>query len=832
MKGTKSNMLLAGCSCLAMLVLAAPAYAQDAPEVGAEEGPAVGEIIVTANKREQNLSKVGLSVSALGADALANQRIGDVADLAKVTPGLTFAPSPNATPVYTLRGVGFFESSLAAYPNVSLYIDQVPLPFPIYSTLTAFDLERVETLKGPQGTLFGNNATGGAINFVPAKPTDHLTAGGELTYGRFNLMEGQAYVSGPITDTLRARVAMKATQADGWQYSYTRDDANGKRDNFAIRGLLEWQPTEALAVTLNLNMWRDRSEPQAPAAILHTPQNVTSGPPAGPGAANWTPGYVWPVTNYPLAPNNNRAADWSPGLPRADNRFRQAALRIDYDFGPVQLTSLTGLSDMKFRNATEGGGTALIDLDLFADVGDMRSFTQELRLSNGSKGPLRWVIGGNYENSRVYELVNLHYRDTTSTYVNGIVQSTYWSDQYMKNYAAFANAEFDVTDMITLKGGYRYTKAKRDFEAFNGDVAGYENGAVDTFPLSTTPGLTLTDFFNGTYGFLYSIGAFPTPVPTIAPNGSIILDSRSGPDGTLNYSTATAYTTINPTGRLNEDSHSWSVGVDFKPTTGVLLYANVSKGFKAGSFGTISGAIVDAYRGVQQESLIDYEVGFKTQLLDRKLSINGSAFYYDYKNKQLRAKFIDPIFGALDQLVNIPKSTVKGAELEINARPIDGLTLSASGVYLDAKVKNYTGVVGLERDAITGLLVAKTASFAGRRLPFAPEFQFTARVDYDTPITSNINGFVGVSASGQSKTSGVLTTLGVQPEEIFDIKGYTLVDGNIGIRAADNSWRVTVWGKNIFNKNYNTNVIQAYDTVVRYTGMPTTFGVTVGFKIN
>ncbi|MES2493664.1 MAG: TonB-dependent receptor [Pseudomonadota bacterium] len=827
----KSGILLAGCSCAALLTFAAPALAQETPDTVADQGPAAGEIIVTANKREQNLNTVGLSVAALSGDALTNQRIGDVADLARVTPGLTFAPSPNATPVYTLRGVGFFESSLGAYPNVSLYIDQVPLPFPIYSTLTAFDLQRVETLKGPQGTLFGNNATGGAINFVPAKPTSTLTAGGELTYGRFNLMEGQAFISGPITDTLRARVAIKASQADGWQYSYTRDDRNGKKDNLAVRGIVDWKPTEALSVELNLNMWRDRSDPQAPATVLRTPQNDTSGAPAGPGAVNWTPGYVWPVTAYPLAPNNNRAADWTPGVPFADNRFRQAALRVDYDFGPVALTSLTGLSDLKFRNGTEGGGTALDDLDLHANNGDMRSFTQELRLSNGAGSPFRWVIGGNYENSHVSELINLRYDDTTSTYVNGIVVSTYTSDQRMRNYAGFANVEFDVTEQITLKGGYRRTKAKRDYRAFNGDIAGYTKGPGDNFPLSNEPGLDLTDFFNAVYGAIYGAGT----VPTIAPFGSIILDTRTGPDGTLDYSPSTFLTAIEPTGRLNENSDSWSVGVDFKPVPGVLLYANVAKGFKAGSFGTISGAIVDAYRGVTQESLIDYEVGYKLQLFDRKLSVNGAFFWYDYKNKQLRAKFVDPIFGALDQLVNIPKSTVKGAEIEVNARPMDGLTLSASAVYLDAKVKEYTGVVGLRRETtgpMTGLLVPILDSFEGRRLPFAPELQYTARIDYDRPITDQISGFFGIGLSGQTKSSGVLTTLGVEPAEVFDIKGYTLVDGNIGIHAADDSWRVSVWGKNIFNKNYNTNVIQAYDHVVRYTGMPTTFGVTVGFKIN
>ncbi len=220
----------------------------------------VGEIIVTANKREQNLSNVGLSISALSGDQLAKQRVGDVSDLAKVTPGLAFAPTANSTPVYTLRGVGFFETTLSAYPDVSTYIDQAPLPLPVMTTLTAFDLERVEVLKGPQGTLFGNNATGGAINFIAAKPTREFAAGADFSYGRFNTFETSGFISGPITSTLRARLAVKMVNGDDWQKSYTRIDGGvpagylalgvpagfdkrqdtiGKRDNIAGRLLFD-----------------------------------------------------------------------------------------------------------------------------------------------------------------------------------------------------------------------------------------------------------------------------------------------------------------------------------------------------------------------------------------------------------------------------------------------------------------------------------------------------------------------------------------------------------------------------------------------------------------
>jgi len=799
----------------------------------APQGSSDGDIVVTANKREQNLSKVGLSVAAVGGEALATQRISTVADLAQITPGLTFAPTPNATPVYTLRGVGFYDSSLASYPDVALYIDQVPLALPIMSSLTGFDLERVEVLKGPQGTLFGNNATGGAINFVAAKPTSELAAGVDVSYGRFNTFELAGFISGPLTDTLRARLAVKAVNGDEWQRSFTRDDRLGKQDNIAGRFILDWEPTDALRLSLNLNGWRDQNDPQAPQKIAYTPQNDVSGIPVG-----GTAPVPYEQASYPNSPRDARSADWTEvPRPYQNNRFKQATLRADYDFGGVTLTSLTGLSRLKFKNTTEGGGTALVDLDLRDDTGNIKSFTQELRLSNDSSNRFRWVVGGNYERTSVRETTNLAYADTSSTYVNGIVSSSYFTDQLMKNYAAFGNVEFDVNDMITLKGGIRQTKAKRQAEAFNGDLAQYPLLPTDTFYGSTTPGLSLTDFFNIVYGSLGPLYGGPGyMIPTIAPGGSIVLDTRGlvlgNPGANDPADPATFLTAQNVFTRLNEDSTSWSVGADIKPADNLLVYANVAKGYKAGSSPHLSGAIFDAYAPVKQESLLDYEVGFKAQLADRRISINGAAFYYDYKNKQTRAKFVDPIFGALDKLLNVPKSKIKGAEIEISARPTEGLTLSASATWLDAKVSNYQGTVGSL--LVSGIRVPVTASFKGVRLPYSPKLQYAFRADYDFPLPDGLGGFVGVGVSGQSKSLSALVLPGSNlfgaDASLYNINARTLVNANMGIHSADDRWKLTVWGKNIFNKYYWTSSTQAYDTFVRYTGRPAEYGITVGVK--
>lgn len=795
----------------AIAISSVSAAAQTSPPEGD-----TNEIVVTANKREQNLSNVGLSISALSGEQLAVERVANVADLARVTPGLTFAPTPASTPVYTLRGVGFFESSLAAYPDVSLYIDQVPLPLPVMSTLTAFDLERVEVLKGPQGTLFGNNATGGAINFVAAKPTRQFSAGGEVGYGRFNTFEVGGYVSGPITDTLRARLAFKAVSGDEWQKSYTRNDKLGKEKNIAGRLILDWDATEALSFSLNLNAWRDQDDPQAAQKIFSSPQSA-------PGP--------FPVVSYPNAPSTPRAAGWGNTYrPYADNKFKQATLRADYDFGGVTLTSLTGYSELDFLQRIDQDGTDLVGLELQQDDGNIESFTQEIRLSNGSSSVVRWVVGANYEHTKVAQVTDLDSADSSSTIANGFTSSAYSSFNTMNNYAAFANVEYDIADQLTLKAGIRQTKAKR---SYLGDTSDSARFPISPNPFTGGPGLSLTDFFNIIYPAIYGRNPDGSPiVPPVAPLGSIVLDNRTNADGTP-VDPATYLTTLRVPGRLNEDSTSWSVGADFKPSDDVLLYLNVSKGYKAGSFPHVSGAIYPAFEGVKQESILAFEGGFKAQLFDRRLSLNAAAFYYDYKNKQLRAKFVDPIFGGLDKLVNVPESVIKGIEFDLRAQPISGLSISASATYLDAKVEEYQGVVGAQN--VGGLLQPVLASFEGVRLPFSPKLSYAVRMDYEFSISSDLNAFLGVGVNGQTKSMGQLSVPGTSsfgiPDSLYKLNGRILVNPNVGIKSADDRWQVTVWGKNIFNEYYWTQAIQAYDTVVRYSGRPAEYGISLAFKI-
>src|ERR1700692_3706901 len=194
------HVLACSAGILSLVAGFSSAYADPADTNGpaSADSDQIQEITVTANKRSESLSKVGATITAISGQELQERRIESLSDLADSIPGLNFAPTFTNTPIYTLRGVGFNESSIGVYPAVSIYIDQVPLPFPVLATHSAYDLERVEVLKGPQGTLFGENSTGGAVNYIAAKPTDTLDAGGDVSFGRFREIDTNLHISGPI----------------------------------------------------------------------------------------------------------------------------------------------------------------------------------------------------------------------------------------------------------------------------------------------------------------------------------------------------------------------------------------------------------------------------------------------------------------------------------------------------------------------------------------------------------------------------------------------------------------------------------------------------------
>jgi iron complex outermembrane recepter protein len=773
--------------------------AQQAPGDGSQMAAentddALVAIVVTANKREESVNSVGMSITPLSGDELAARGIDTLEDLARAVPGMQFSPSVNGTPILTLRGVGFNESSIGVYPAVSVYVDEAPLPFAVLARHAAFDVERVEVLKGPQGTLFGLNSTGGAINYVAVKPTDQFDAGVEVGYGRFNRLEANAYISGPLAETVRSRFAITGVSADGWQESYTRPwDSNGKQSYTAARWLVDWDPAANVRVAFSLSGYYDTSEPAAGQFIMLQPQ---------------TPGDQQPQEmTAPFSPETPRAADWATGInaPRGRAQFLQPAVRLDIDLNDdLTLTSLSSYNDYDQNQTTDGDGSALIVTDIQEDTGYIRSFNQELRLANRGNGTLRWLVGANYENSETFERQLLVYPDNNSFNAskNFIFQNYQQGSQDIKSYAAFGNIEYDIVPDVTLKAGARYTKSENDaaqcgFDAGDGQIAGLFNFLGSLFnpvPGSFTP--------------VNSVGYFD--------NNCFSLDASFAPSGEPTTTT------------LEEDNVSWRVGVDYRVDPSTMVYLNASRGFKAGSFPILAAATETQFAPVTQESVTAYEAGIKSTLLDNKAQLNAAVFYYDYEDKQVLTKEADQIFGILDVLKNIPKSRVTGVEVDFTYRPISEFTLSVPVTYLDTEITEYDGVdyVGTAR------------SFAGSLLPFAPKWSYGLNADYRFEGRASFTPFAGISfigRSGMDTVPGGSSIVATNSENTrvlpgltypFRTESYSTVDARLGFEAPDRNWSVMLWGKNLFNEYYWSNVVTSSDFTARWAGMPATYGIT------
>ncbi|MEO5641393.1 MAG: TonB-dependent receptor [Sphingomicrobium sp.] len=760
-----------GSSAAVIAAISAPAQAQSAaqaspPQAAAPaEDNAPNEIIVTAQKRSERLSDVGLTISAFTGDTLRQAAVLSAADLPRLVPGLTYARSNTGLPVYTLRGVGFYETSLAAYPAVTVYVDQAPLAFPLLTSHTGLDLERVEVLKGPQGILFGQNSTGGAIDFVAAKPTSTPHYGFDLSYGRFNRAKAEAFVSGPLSSTLRARIAGSIERGSDWQYSYTRNDTLGKIRTYNGRILLDWAPSDAVRFEVNVNGWVDHSDPQAA-------QFFKLGPQLPPTAA---------LLAYPTAPANPRAADWGTGAdrPRGDQRLFQTALRAEFDIGGATITSLTSRVHAKRNDQLDPDGMRLQGYTLLAR-GEINDFFQELRIANEARNRLRYTVGANYEKSHVLDDGFLTFADSTIPPVYGFATNGLISDQHISSKAVFGNLDFDVTPKLTLKVGARYTKTKRSDRGCTYDPGDGQIAAVFTYFSSLVRG---------------------TPTPPIGPGGCTSLGPTYLPEQFV--------------GQLNEHNLSWRTGLDYHLAPHALLYVNIAKGYKAGSFPNVAASSNAQFLPVVQESVLDYEAGFKVELAHRVLSLNGAVFYYDYANKQLRSKYVDPVFRVLDKLDNIPKSSVRGAELEAVLTPSRGFRTSAAVTYLDGKIDKFVGVNG----------AGVSSNFAGTQMPFAPRWSVTGSTDYEWGVTSGLKASFGGSLTHNSATYSVV---GNDPDS--RIKAYTLVDLRAGLAASSDRWRAQVFVKNLANTYYWTNAIVVYDQKVRYAGQPRTYGVSLSYR--
>ena len=820
--------------CPMALAISLNAQAQDNQET--DSRGFLEEVIVTAKKRAQSANDIGMSISAVSGDVLRELQIDDTTELANAVPGLTFSDTGFATPVYTLRGVGFSENSVQAASTVGVYHDQIAVPYPIMTKGLMMDVERVEVLKGPQGTLYGRNSTGGAINYIANKPTEEFEGSASVGYGSFDTLDASGVFSGPLSDNVRARLALRTVQSgEGWQESISRDDEHGEQDKTAVRLLVDIDATEDVSVSLAANWWEDQSDTQLPQLWF-----PSYGRPSNTVVVGLQETYRTPI----FGTDDAQATDWPTGNsrlgsgPTADMSGSSLAITINWDINDsVQLTSLTSFS--KFDNnsrytndqtpgipfeATFNGVRAIDTIDAralgyFSDdidtlagvwyINDSKidAWSQELRLS-GQTGSLNWLAGIYLSSDDIDS--NTPQNGEPSTNVSrahtlgiGAMGAANPTQTNSDAWAVFAHTEWSVADNLNLTVGLRYTDEQKDFEGCSADL-----GLGDS-----------ANFLNTLLG------------SNVAPGACTTLDA--------NFQTGPVIA------ELNEDSLSGRLGLDWNVNDDLLAYASYSRGFKAGSFPTFTATDAQQFQPVVQEQLDAFELGVKTTLLDGQMQLNVAAFFYDYQDKQLMSKIIHPIFGPVNALVNAPESEVTGLEFDMQWVPVEGLYLRLSGTYTDTEVTEF---VAFNQLGVYG-------DMAGSSFPLAPEIQINALVKYEWGINDDINGFVGadLSYSDESTTDYAITevqdpgtrnydlfiaglgiALGdtVPIGDAFSLDSYTLLGAQVGIKSADGRWTATLWGRNLTDEYYPNNTRKSGDSILAWTGMPRTWGITFDYALD
>ncbi|HET6537687.1 MAG TPA: TonB-dependent receptor [Sphingopyxis sp.] len=825
-----TRFMLLGGTGLAVCALF-PATAQEAPQPRAAASSLFeGDIIVTAQRRAESLNDVGMSVQAVDGATLEALRVTDVRDLSAVAPSFSVSQSYQGVPTYTMRGIGFNTINISSTSTVGTYVDEVAYAYPIMNTGPVMDLERVEVLKGPQGTLYGRNTTAGLINFITAKPTDEFKGGVKAELGNYKTYNFEGFVSGPLAEGVSARVAVRSENSDkGWQKSNTRPgERQGEVDKLGIRGSLAIEPSPATQINLGVTWWQNKSDTIASQGIGFTP--TTDPDPKAPGANS--AGNIPGLADYLAKNKPTRAsqADWArrdarsadigvgvgaPGDLAENNRFWGLKLRMDQEVtDTVKFVSLTSYNDFKREGLSDWSG-APYEILLQTMNGRIKSFAQEVHFE-GETANINWLVGGYFARDKIFDgsrnlqgenannrlarmatkaayLGNTELNEAgyTSTDVDETFR-TFTNNARMttKTWSVFGSADTQLTDDLQLTVGLRYTQDKQDYFGCTADY----NGSM----------LTHTNLF--TRGRVGKVnGEYADPLELNGCNTHHQDTNTFGP---------TAH-------KLDEDNLAWRFALDWSPNDDTLLYASVTRGYKSGTTPVNVASKADQNNPVKQEELTAYELGVKATLADRLLQANFAAFYYDYKDKQISTYFADPVYKALSRLANVPKSKAYGLEGEVTLRPAQGVTIAANGLWLKTKVIGYQGTNAAGNDQ----------DFDGAEFIYSPRFQGSMMVAYDVPVSSNLdlNGAVNLRYQGKSSSIFYDSSQSAETRALYDIDAYASVNASIGIKSQD-GWSLALWSKNLFNKYSWSAVTSNANVVVRFANMPRTFGMTAGYS--
>jgi iron complex outermembrane receptor protein len=702
--------------------------------------PRVDDIIVTAQKRSENLQDVPVAVSAVTGKTLENKRILDLVDLSNATPGLQIKSDDNgANPRIFIRGVGVNDFNPATASAVGIYADGIYVGSPLAQRFAFFDLQQAEVLRGPQGTLYGRNTTGGAVNVTSRKPGNEIEADFLAEYGRFNSVNLQGGVSLPLAkDLLSVRVAGIYQRDDGYSINRLTGNRGNNADRWAVRGSVHFTPSSAitddLAVTVGKSrggsIWAYNRALFPASADVAGPDGLCA--PAYYGTANCTN-----VLGYANASKNLYEGDYSfEGKDRV-NLFT-VANTLTVNLGSADIVAVTGYQHAK-RNDQEETDANPFPVITASYIARQNTFSQELRLQSSGKPALRYVFGLYYAhdyltNNSAYDVLAILPADPAS----GIGRFVWPLAQKTDSYAAFGQLDYDLTSRLTATVGLRYSADHKDFHYFSGETN------------------TGTPFFTF--------------------DGSKTFDSVSG-----------------------------KFGLQYRFTPDVNAYASYSRGTKSGGFFSGQTGNIADIGPYKDETVNAYEAGLKTELLHHTLRANLAAFYYDYQNLQVYTTVIDG-FITRQLFTNASAARMYGGELELEATPARGLTISMNAAYLNATYRNF---------------VSAGADYSGNTLPSAPKISVQTAIDYTQPVSFGAI-VANVSASYRSKVFFDTANTARLSDQ-----ARVYVDGRLGVQLVRNKLEIGVWGKNIFGETNISDItpIASLGFDVVSVGPPRTYGL-------
>lgn len=763
-----NKAMFGSASIAAILVgMASPAFAQVAEDEAANDD----EIVVTARHRDERAQDIPVALSVVGGDLLTKTNTTNVADLSKLAPSLSFQGYNPRNTNLNIRGLGnnIAVASDGLDPGVGFYIDGVYYNRPGTAAFDLIDIERIEVLRGPQGTLYGKNTTAGAISVTTAKPKFRSEVNAEMTAGNLGFLQGKAAINLPLVeDQLAVRLSGSVTSRDGTLTNQFTDKKQNNRNSYLLRGQLLFTPSSTISVRLIGDYAKQNQDCCAQVlADIVAPAN-------GKNFRNIAAlfGYTPVIDPFARVTVNDRQFSIS-------NESGGVSAQIDFDLPGATITSI---SAWRFWNWSPVNDVDYTPLSAFAaadNVDQQDQYSQELRIASTGSNKVDYVAGLFFYDETIDQHLTVSYGSAATQLLvsqalpgfilNGVTKVD--TNRYRTtSLAAYGQATIHLTDALSLTGGLRYSHDNK-----RGHYSAVASGGL---PLAGP------------------LAAFAPLRAAFASSGTFDVQSKVG-------------------------KVSGAANLSYRVNNNVLVYANYSRGNRSGGL-NLTQLASGISPVVAPESIDSYELGLKTTLLDNRVTFNVAGYLQNDRNYQ--ATVADPARLAVVYLSNVPKVRSKGFEIDMQARLADNVSVYGAMAYTDAKIIDFpASACPLE------LSNQNTCDLSGYPISGIPKWSASFGGEIKQPVTvfgAPSEAYLGFDYSYRSTVNNGGVSAATQLEPLH------LANARIGVRALNRRMDLSVWAKNLFDKQYFSDIAPGVGNTGLLTaqlGDPRTYGVTLRF---